>query len=150
MNKTQIALLAVMVLGTLVFAIYQSPLPNPAPEAAASVAPSPISKMIPENVSTTEFAKKLATTTTYMSPAGEESVGFILYVDDQGEIVDAQTDMMGKDPTSQFRQTSFAGEFPAAVKGKKLAELTSIDRVGGSSLTTGAFNQALAGLKAQL
>jgi hypothetical protein len=77
-------------------------------------------------------------------------VGFTLVVDNNGVITDAQTEVMGVAPTSKMRQESFAKELPKVVVGKKLADLTKVDRVGGSSLTTGAFNAALAKLKAQL
>ncbi len=87
--------------------------------------------------------------TSYVSPAGEEKVSFTLTVDGQGTITDAQTGVLAKSPISKMRQNSFAKDLPSALVGKKLADLSSIDRVGGSSLTTGAFNKALAELKAQ-
>ncbi|MBW7944427.1 hypothetical protein H3C70_03445 [Patescibacteria group bacterium] len=88
--------------------------------------------------------------TSYVTPAGEEKVGFTLYVDANGVITDAYTNQQAKAPTSVMRQKSFAAELPTVLKGKKLSELESVDRVGGSSLTTGAFNKALTELKAQL
>lgn len=87
--------------------------------------------------------------TEYLSPAGPEKVAFALTLDDAGTITAANTTVLGKAPTSIMRQQNFKTELPAAVVGKKLADLTKIDRVGGSSLTTGAFNEALAKLKAQ-
>ncbi len=53
-------------------------------------------------------------------------------------------------PISTKWQQNFAENLPAAVKGKKLSELSSIDKVAGASLTTAAFNQSLAQLKAQM
>jgi hypothetical protein len=57
---------------------------------------------------------------------------------------------LGTNDITKVRQTAFAVDFAEAVKGKKIAELTAIDRVGGSSLTTKAFNDSLDELRAQL
>ena len=73
-----------------------------------------------------------------------------MFVDDAGTVVDAKTEVLAKAPISIMRQESFQKDFPEAVIGKKIAGLENIDRVGGSSLTTGAFNNALAELKEQL
>lgn len=94
--------------------------------------------------------KTLSTTTSYQSPAGEEQVGFSLTVDQNGVITDAETEVLGKAPTSVMRQESFAEEFPSVLVGKKLSELESVDRIGGSSLTTEAFNEAIDDLRAQI
>lgn len=94
--------------------------------------------------------KIVSVETAYMSPAGEEKVAFMVYVDANGVVTNAETGVMAKSPISVTRQESFAQELPTAIVGMKLSELNSIDRVGGSSLTTGAFNEALVELKAQL
>jgi NifU-like protein involved in Fe-S cluster formation len=107
------------------------------PEDGAAPAPSAV-------------AKEVSVTTTYKSPAGEDRVGFTLTVDANGVVTGAKTQVMTDHEISKKRQQAFADGLPAAIKGKKLSELTSIDRVGGSSLTTGAFNQSLAQLKSQL
>lgn len=93
--------------------------------------------------------KKLSTQVTYKEPAGESKVGFLLTVSD-GVITDAQAEVLATNPDSQRIQGDFQQAFPAAVRGKQLAELSAIDRVGGASLTTKAFNEALATLKAQM
>ncbi|MFZ1627112.1 MAG: hypothetical protein WAT81_04905 [Candidatus Moraniibacteriota bacterium] len=95
-------------------------------------------------------AKSVTTKVSYMNPAGEDEVSFTLYVDSTSMIVDAKADTLATHDISKKRQAAFAEGFPTAVKGKKLSELTSIDKVGGSSLTTKAFNDTLATLKAQL
>ena len=94
--------------------------------------------------------KKVSTVIQYANPAGGDKVGFTLVVDQDGVIVDAETAVLGQSQISQTRQQSFASAFLTAVKGKKLRDLTAIDRVGGSSLTTGAFNASLDMLKSQL
>jgi hypothetical protein len=49
-----------------------------------------------------------------------------------------------------MRQESFGSGAGAVLVGKKLSDLGAIDRVGGSSLTTNAFNTSIDKLKAQL
>jgi hypothetical protein len=101
-------------------------------------------------VEESQTPKTTELTTTYQSPAGEESVAFKLVVDGSGTITEAETTVMAKNPTSVMRQESFSKEFANALKGKKLADLGPVDRIGGSSLTTGAFNKGLDQLKSQL
>lgn len=95
--------------------------------------------------------KKMATVnTTYNNPAGSDEVGFLLMMDENGVIVEAITQVLATHEISKARQAAFGAGLGAAIKGKKLSELSAIDRVGGSSLTTAAFNEALPALKAQL
>lgn len=94
--------------------------------------------------------KKLSTKASYQSPAGEEEIGITVMVNSEGVIVDANAEVLATHAISKTRQLAFAEGFPEALKGKKLSELTSIDKVGGSSLTTGAFNVSLTELKGQL
>lgn len=95
-------------------------------------------------------SKDVSVDAPYESPAGEESIGITLSVDENGVITDAKAEVKATEEKSIVRQQAFADGLPTAVKGKKLSELTKIDKVGGSSLTTQAFNEALVKLKAQL
>ncbi|MBW7955329.1 hypothetical protein H3C66_01205 [Patescibacteria group bacterium] len=129
---------------------------QPATPAEPTPAPA-MESTAPATSDTTESTHTLApgeqmvsVETSYMSPGGEEQVGFTLFVDEEGVITAAETNVLGKSPTTVMRQKSFAAELPTVVTGKKLSELSDVDRVGGSSLTTGAFNKALTELKAQL
>jgi NifU-like protein involved in Fe-S cluster formation len=94
--------------------------------------------------------KEVSVKKSYENPAGGDDVMFTLVVDATGIITDAKTGILAIHDISKKRQLAFAEGLPAAVKGKKLSELTTIDRVGGSSLTTKAFNDALTELKAAL
>lgn len=116
-----------------------------------SASPESIETAALENESqATADGETVTTQTTYMSPGGEEAVRFTLVVDEDGVIEEATTDVLAKSPTSILRQTSFAEAFPTVLVGKKLSELTNVDRIGGSSLTTAAFNKSLADLQAQI
>ncbi len=99
---------------------------------------------------TAQTAKKLAINTTYGSPAGPEAVGFTLTVDANGVVIAADTTVKAGDSESIKYQERFQKELPGVIVGKKLSDLTSIDRVGRASLTTAAFNTSLSQLKAQL
>lgn len=94
--------------------------------------------------------KKLTTKTSYQNPAGADEVGFNVTVNAEGVVTDATVDILAEHAVSKTRQLAFSDGFAAALKGKKLSELTAIDKVGGSSLTTGAFNAALPQLQTQL
>ena len=98
----------------------------------------------------TGVKKSVAVRTSYGNPAGSDEVGFVLALDDNGVIVNATTEVLATHDISKARQAAFASGLGTAIQGKKLSELTAIDRVGGSSLTTNAFNKALPELKAQL
>lgn len=95
-------------------------------------------------------AREIAVNTSYTTPAGQDPVSFTVFVDSNGVIVDAQSGILATNEISKKRQTAFAEGFAMAVKGKRLSELTAIDKVGGSSLTTKSFNDSLPRLKAGL
>ena len=120
---------------------------NPNVPHTTPTTPTPTSSPV---TSTPTQSKTTHVIVSYDEPSGGSRVGFALTVDGQGIITDAETDVLATDEEAMKRQERFAQGLPVIVKGKKLSELTHIDRVGGSSLTTEAFNTALAKLKAQL
>lgn len=126
--------------------------------AAPSVNPS--SQSVPsntvmtpgENPATTSarVQKSAAIRTSYSNPAGNDEVGFVLFVDENGLITEAVTEVLAIHEISKARQAAFGAGLGEVLKGKKLSELSAIDKVGGSSLTTNAFNKVLPELKSQL
>lgn len=171
MSKSTALLLSVTIVSSLLLAACQPQsstiTPEPTPMTEEKMVPTGTEEssvpegdtMTKDESMTTETSsdsmslaegKKVSTIAKYQSPAGEEQVGFTLVVDDAGVIVDGKTDVLGKAPTSILRQEAFSKEFVTAVKGKKLKDLNKVDRIGGSSLTTGAFNKALTELKSQV
>ncbi len=112
-------------------------------ENSAVVTPVPKAE---DNASAT--MRKSSVRTSYKNPGGEDEVGFSIRVDENGFITEVTTEVLAKNPTSKMRQEAFAEGLPQVLRGKKLADLTNIDKVGGSSLTTAAFNVSLAQLKA--
>lgn len=158
MSKKTISLLSVVIVSSLLLAACQSkPAESMTPDSSTA---EPTAMMEKESstpaategsdASMTKKGTEISDVETYTSPAGEEQVEFKLTVDSTGMIVGADTVVMGKAPISKVRQEAFKKDFPSVVVGKKLAELEKIDRVGGSSLTTGAFNAAISKLQEQL
>lgn len=143
MSKFLVTGLAVLAIAFFVSACQpQASRPTPTPIAG-------VGQALPDLASVPDTQKVVRSTTTYESPGGPEDVTFTLILQD-GVIVDAGTTVLGINETTQERQTSFAHEFGAAVEGKLLSELQPLDRIGGSSLTTKAFNDSIAQLQSQI
>ncbi len=125
------------------------PTPTPVPaESLPAPAPAPIEPLVETPVKAA--TKKISLNTSYKSPAGMEDVGFVLNVDASGVVKSAEAIVHATHRESVKYQNSFRDNFSTAVVGKKLSDLSSIDRVGKASLTTNAFNASLSKLKAQI
>lgn len=82
----------------------------------------------------------------YISPAGPSQVTVELTL--EGDIVTAVTvTPLSDDPTASGFQGKFAAGIADIVVGRDIDQL-AVSRVGGSSLTSGGFNDALAQIKA--
>lgn len=119
-------------------------------ENSESMIAEPADGEMVDETTNMDKGKTITDTQTYQSPAGPEEVGFSIVVDDTGTISEVSVENKAKAPISITRQDAFKAEIEAAVVGKKLSELEKIDRVGGSSLTTGAFNAFLTEAKEQV
>lgn len=145
MSKSPALILSFLLVSTLLVSACQilpQPQATPTPETTTEQQQAPSTQQ-------TATSKTISYETSYLSPAAEEAVGFVIVVNSEGIITDAQTTVLAQAPTSVMRQESFAKEFPKVLKGKKLSELTNIDRVGGSSLTTAAFNKSIKEIQSQ-
>lgn len=113
----------------------QTPMTNPV--ASASSEPD-------ETLTTQQTAQGTAYSQTvfYDNPAGGDEVGFKMTLDATGTIIDADAEVKAVHQASQGLQNNFKAEVKQAVVGKKIADLQP-DRIGGASLTTGAFRQFL-------
>ena len=81
----------------------------------------------------------------YEAPSGTETVDVTLTL--AGNVVtDVKVVGHASDPEAKIHQGQFADGISAVVVGKKLDEL-KVDKVGGSSLTSGGFNAAVAHIK---
>jgi uncharacterized protein with FMN-binding domain len=83
----------------------------------------------------------------YMTPAGQESVGIKMTLT-SGKITNLIVEKRAKDKTSDKFQTRFISGIQSIALNQSI-ETLSVGVVSGASLTSGAFNQALAKVKAQ-
>jgi hypothetical protein len=83
---------------------------------------------------------------SYSAPSGAESITVEITLAD-----DVVTDVVVTPHATEGNQAQFQGQFAAGiaaeVKGKDIDTL-AVSRVGGSSLTSGGFNEALEAIKA--
>jgi hypothetical protein len=119
-------------------------------EAITPMMSTETSEPTPQQVVASESERAASVRTQYKNPGGEDEVGYSITVDENDVITKVGVEVLAKNPTSKLRQEAFAAGLPGAIQGKKITELTSIDKVGGSSLTTASFNASLAQLKAEL
>ena len=86
-------------------------------------------------------------TGSYTSPGGTEEVTITLTL--TGDAITAATAEGGatKPPSSQY-QGEFVDNFAALIIGKDVADV-ALDKVAGSSLTSGGFNKAVETIKSQ-
>lgn len=81
----------------------------------------------------------------YQAPSGPESVDVTVTL--VGDIItDVQVVGSATDPQAQQHQGEFVDGIAAVVVGKNIDDL-SVDKVGGSSLTSGGFNKAIEAIK---
>ncbi|MET0447233.1 MAG: FMN-binding protein [Aeromicrobium sp.] len=84
---------------------------------------------------------------SYQSPNGTESVDVTITL--EGDVItDVEVVGHGESPDSKRYQGEFIDGIADEVVGVDIDDI-SVDRVGGSSLTSGGFNQAVADIKEQ-
>ncbi len=84
-------------------------------------------------------------TVSYTSPAGAETIAVSMVIV-EGAVASISAVPSAKHDVSKKWQTAFAGGLSAAAVGKSLSEIAGLDAVGGASLTTGGFKEAVASL----
>jgi len=84
---------------------------------------------------------------SYQSPNGTESVDVTITL--EGDIItEVEVVGNGESPDSKRYQGEFIDGIAAEVVGEDIDDI-SVDRVGGSSLTSGGFNEAVEEIKAE-
>ncbi|MBP9697734.1 MAG: hypothetical protein KBD65_00885 [Candidatus Moranbacteria bacterium] len=92
--------------------------------------------------------KEVSAEVTYDTPSDyPDSLRFVVALDAEGAIQDIRTLDVETGEISE-KKKEFNDQINIVLKGKKLSELSAIDKVGKSSLTTAAFNEALPKLQA--
>lgn len=108
------------------------------------VLPVPTTDMVPAG------PRELSTIISYEAYDGGhfDTLRFVLGVDDQGVIQSVKTlDAVTNEVPEKKKE--FNELLTVIIVGKKLSDLTALDKVGQSSRTTTAFNRAIDPLKAQ-
>lgn len=82
----------------------------------------------------------------YQAPSGTETVDVTITLADS-VITDVQVTGHATDPQAKVHQGEFASGIAGVVVGKKIDDI-QVDKVGGSSLTSGGFNAAVDLIKA--
>ena len=83
----------------------------------------------------------------YVSPGGNEEIGITLTVKD--DVVTAiSTEPMPSNPTAKLYQERFSGGIQDQIVGVRLDDL-AVEKVAGSSLTSGGFAQAAEKIKSE-
>ena len=82
---------------------------------------------------------------SYNAPSGTETVEVTVTLADN-VITDVSVVGEASDPQAKRHQSEFSDGIAAAVVGKSIDEI-SVDKIGGSSLTSGGFNEAIDAIK---
>ena len=121
-----------------------------APESTAAGEPAATGEPTATGAAAADQAYEDGTYTqtgSYQSPAGPEEVGVTLTL--EADVVTAvEVEPMPDNPTTTMYQERFAGGISDAIVGKKLDDL-AVDKVAGSSLTSGGFNEATDKIKSE-
>ena len=83
---------------------------------------------------------------SYQAPSGEETVEVTVTLADN-KITDVKVVGEASDPQAKRHQGEFSDGIAGEVVGKNIDEI-KVDKVGGSSLTSGGFNEAIDAIKA--
>lgn len=110
-----------------------------------------VQSMKPGEAAPTVFAsKEVDAEVSYEVPGGKfDRLRFVVMVGKDGLIEDIQT-LDAETGQVPKKKEEFNEQVNVILKGKKLSELSAIDKVGESSMTTAAFNEALPTLQAAL
>ncbi len=104
------------------------------------------------NETAAQERKTFSQTQSYKTPAGNDEIIYVSVTLNKSSVIEDITfshDIPVK-PISEKMLTSFKANFSKElVVGKKIDEV-SLSRVGGASLTTNAFNEALKGISSQI
>ena len=146
-KRTRVLVAAVVIIGlALVYRFYPRVLETTKTEEPAAgeiSAPTQKGELLPDG------SRRVTADISFDVPDGIDHVLFSVTVDPTGGVSAFKMEDADTHEVSTHME-EFSGEIMKVIGGKKLADLTAIDKVGKSSLTTVAFNNALDELKAQL
>lgn len=103
-----------------------------------------------ETTTTSASATERKGNVTYAVPAGDTTVAFEIEFDANGNITDAGAELVSMaegDMGSEMNIEKFDDAIDAVIVGKKIADIQSLNAVGGASLTTDAFKKFATDIK---
>jgi uncharacterized protein with FMN-binding domain len=110
--------------------------PTEAPAASAEATAAPDAAAAGQAYKDGEYTQ----VGSYVSPGGTEEIGVSLTLE-KDVVTAVTTEPMPSNPTAKLYQERFSGGIQDQIVGKKLDEL-KVDKVAGSSLTSGGFAEA--------
>lgn len=121
-----------------------TPTPTPTPAPAPATTPTTPAPVVPKTI----YKNGTYTVSTSYNAPGRSTHSVDATITIKDDIITASNVIYGGDNvnTSTEYQTKFSKNYQTQVIGKNLGTV-SLSRVGGASLTTGAYNKALAEVK---
>lgn len=86
-------------------------------------------------------------TGSYQTPGGEESIGVTITLE-ANSVTDVVAEPMPSNPTTELYQGKFSSGIKEQIVGTPINEL-NVDKVSGSSLTSGGFRDAIEQIKSE-
>lgn len=86
-------------------------------------------------------------TGSYQTPGGEEEIGVTVTLE-SNSVADVKTEPMPSNPTTKLYQEKFSSGIRDQIVGTPIDEL-DVDKVSGSSLTSGGFSDAMEQIKSE-
>lgn len=124
-----------------------SPTPSPGAGGGAGGDAANAAEPAPIGADTAYADGTFSATGSYQTPGGEESIGVTVTLE-SGIVSDVQTEPMPSNATTELYQGKFSSGIREQIVGTPLADL-SVDKVSGSSLTSGGFRTAIEQIKSE-
>lgn len=124
-----------------------SPAPSPGAGGGAGGDAANAAEPAPTGADTAYADGTFSATGSYQTPGGEESIGVTVTLE-SGIVSDVQTEPMPSNATTELYQGKFSSGIREQIVGTPLADL-SVDKVSGSSLTSGGFRTAIEQIKSE-
>lgn len=131
-------LAAASLLGSVSCAASPTPSPGDGGEAANAAEPATNGSYADGTYSATG---------SYQTPGGEEKIGVTVTLE-SGSVADVQTEPMPSNPTTELYQGKFSSGIKEQIVGTPIDAL-NVDKVSGSSLTSGGFSDAIEQIKSE-
>lgn len=124
-----------------------SPAPSPGAGGGAGGDAANAAEPAPTGADTAYADGTFSATGSYQTPGGEESIGVTVTLE-SGIVSDVQTEPMPSNGTTELYQGKFSSGIREQIVGTPLDDL-SVDKVSGSSLTSGGFRTAIEQIKSE-